>query len=428
MEIKPLDADEEENILRLCPGAVVHGAIAEPGANDHPIVGPWIRVVKGHSSDAFVRKWAAAAGGMTAVSMWLLATKRVAFVCHVHARKYYNLKEYIGTKFSSTPEEVLEGSGSRYHPSAPMLGIPEALAREQPFAFLGKPCDVNALRALARIDPRVDRFCICMVCVCCGSFADPDVLDRFTAKHNIAVDDIAQFRWRGNGCPGDGSPFVEAKDGRVAKMDYVDFWYSGGGGGDVGPLTYQWRCKMCPDFWGHEADLTVMDTWPNALPEHGERITEARRHEQDGYVAMVARTQRGLQVLDGALADDALVQVGEDWQPEDLLFVQSHQVRKTCGLLPKRRAQAVSYELDAAATARMARCSLDASMLDTALRTRTGKAPPDKMGELSANLEGAARDAVDALPLEHQGFLEINYTGTKARLARGDADEPYLTA
>ena len=44
----------------------------------------------------------------------------------------------------------------------------------------------------------------------------------------------------------------------------------------LGPHTYQWRCKMCPDFLGYQADVTVMDAWPGGPPEHHGAITEAR--------------------------------------------------------------------------------------------------------------------------------------------------------
>lgn len=357
----------------------------------------------------------------------------------VRLSRYYCYEQFCGTKFSETPEEVIDGCGSSYHPTAPLLNIMEALNREQNFAFMGKPCDINALRNLGKTDPRVDKYCKCMVNMVCGSFADPSFLDRFLAGNGIKdPDDIEDFRWRGHGCPGDGTPFVKTKAGKVARMDYVDYWYQNGG--EHGPLTYQWRCKMCPDFWGYESDITVMDCWPDNLPEHGDRVTEARRHERDGWAVILARTERGVGCLDAALRGGLFIQdPAEDLDVDALVPLQGHLVRKSVGLLAKRQANAVVQPaLSANATERMLKMALDRDVVGLATAVGDqgvsmswggGGLRKGTVGSFRETLGGGGeelREAFDALPDEQRAFHEKNYAGTKSRLARGDAEEPFF--
>ena len=63
-------------------------------------------------------------------------------------------------KFSYNRKELLGGeSRSRYGPASPLDRFYEALNLNQPFAFVGKPCDISAIRQLSKIDMRVNELC-----------------------------------------------------------------------------------------------------------------------------------------------------------------------------------------------------------------------------------------------------------------------------
>ena len=53
---------------------------------------------------------------------------------------------------------MLEGAGSRYGPAATLVDFGDILDRGEPFALNAKPCDITAVRNLARLDPRVDEY------------------------------------------------------------------------------------------------------------------------------------------------------------------------------------------------------------------------------------------------------------------------------
>ena len=48
-------------------------------------------------------------------------------------------------------ELVSRESRSRYGPASPLDRFQEALDLNEPFAFVGKPCDISAIRQLSKI-------------------------------------------------------------------------------------------------------------------------------------------------------------------------------------------------------------------------------------------------------------------------------------
>ncbi len=62
----------------------------------------------------------------------------------------------------------------RARPTATLIDIDAVLDREEPFAFSGKPCDVGALRNLARQDERVGRLVRYWLTPVCGGYRPPD--------------------------------------------------------------------------------------------------------------------------------------------------------------------------------------------------------------------------------------------------------------
>jgi coenzyme F420 hydrogenase subunit beta len=178
----------------------------------------------------------------------------------------------------------------------------------------------------------VDELCRYKLSISCGSSPDPVVYDHFLQANGMQIDEVEEFRYRGHGCPGD-SPFAKTKDGREAAIDYVDFWYRREvesrkeAAREVAKaetlasvaydksldfnLMYQWRCKMCPDFLGYQADVIVMGCWPNGPPEHREEVTTERKHEQDGWVLVIGRIDRGEALLDAA-SGEALLDAASD--------------------------------------------------------------------------------------------------------------------
>ncbi len=313
--IAPLDHATVDRIYDVCPGTRIDGLpeaeVVEETTVD-PVWGPYLRIVRAYAADPEVRFKGSTGGVLTALGAYLVESGRVDFVLHAKASK--SQPTFGERHMSFTRADVLHGMGSRYGPTAPLVDLGEVLAQEKPFAYIGKPCDVSALRNFARHDPRVDALCRYKLALVCGGFMPTPDLRAFLKGIGIDHRDITDFRYRGYGCP--GSTRVETRDGRVVEKNYLDFW-----GEDASAWSLPFRCKVCPDGIGEAADLAASDTWPGGSP------TWEGQADDPGTNAVLARTKAGLELMEAAERDGALV-IERDVTARDMDDYQPHQVDK----------------------------------------------------------------------------------------------------
>ncbi len=297
-------------IDRTCPGSVASGLPAELHSPDvvvDDVWGPYHDVVRAYAADSDIRFRGSTGGVLTALALHLLESGSVAFIAHVSADPAQPMRSVAHV--SESRGDVLAAAGSRYGPAAPLTHISSLLDRGQPFAFVGKPCDVTALRNLATVDGRVDRFCRYMLTLVCGGASElgksTDVLDSL----GIAEEELSVFRYRGYGNP--GKTRIETRDGRAEELAYNDMW------ADENTWRIQYRCKVCPDAIGEAADLAASDLWPGGGPTG----------EDAGFNGVITRTGAGSRLLAEAAAAGALT-VDQQLTPRSLDEAQPHQVRK----------------------------------------------------------------------------------------------------
>jgi len=290
-----LDSAMLEGIQSICPGIRVSGADASQVASAktmHPIWGPVCSIHRGWATDEAVRFRSAAGGSMTALGVFLLESKRVDSVLHVRASSANPM--LTDAQVSTTAEEVKSGAQSRYGPAAPLVHVHRLLDEGRHFALLGKPCDVAAIRNLARVDPRVETQIPYCLTIFCGGIPSLHTARKIAAHHGVSEAEVEVFRWRGNGWP--GTTHVEARDGRSHDLTYDQTWYD-----SSRPWSYdlQFRCKICPDATGELADVSCPDGWEmkDGAPIH---------EEAPGVNLLVARTERGERLVADAAAAGAI--------------------------------------------------------------------------------------------------------------------------
>jgi coenzyme F420 hydrogenase subunit beta len=205
---------------------------------------------------------------------------------------------------------VLEGAGSRYGPGSPLEDFAAVLERGEPFALIGKPCDIAAVRNLALIDARVDEYLRYALTFVCGGASDLTKSEEVARGLNVRPEELSLFRYRGNGNP--GPTRLETKDGRSFELTYQQMWE------DEATWQIQPRCKICPDAIGESADLAASDVWPGGGPTG----------EDAGFNGIIVRTQRGLELYEAALAAGAIVVEPRTVDFRDFDDFQPHQVRK----------------------------------------------------------------------------------------------------
>lgn len=305
-----------DRILDVCPGTRVEG-LPESEINDdtqHDLVwGPYQQMVLAYASDPDVRYQGSTGGVLSALGLYLVESGEVDFILHAKASETH--PTFGERAISETAVEVLAAAGSRYGPTAPLIDVVEQLDKGRPFAFIGKPCDIAALRNLARYDARVDALVKYMLTPVCGGFMPPEGMARFL-QQDLGIDpaQVSHLRYRGFGCP--GPTRVEMRDGSIHEKGYTDFW-----GTDESMWVLPFRCKVCPDGIGEAADIAASDTWPGGSPDPA---TEA---DDPGTNALVIRSQRGQELVKRAV-EAGFLTLGETVGPRYMDNVQPHQRNK----------------------------------------------------------------------------------------------------
>ena len=309
----------EQQILDACPGIVVHGP-QDPAPQQDAVWGPAHRLARGHATDPDIRYTAASGGAISAVCQYLLETQKVRFVLQVANDKAKPLR--AKPQVSSSRADILTGAGSWYGPVAPLQDAHALLDAGEPFAVVGKPCDIAAMRNLARRDPRVDQLIPYMLSFFCEGVPDDNMVEQLLDHHGLPASDVAQLRYRGLGCP--GPTRLVARDGRTFDLTYQQVWY-----GDF-KWTMQFRCKICPDATGELADIAAGDVWDGGAP-----LSDS----PDGDNAIIARTAKGAQLLADMEAAGKVRLTPMTYR--DLDRVQPHQVRRKRGLWGRMAAMAL---------------------------------------------------------------------------------------
>lgn len=299
---------EETTALAVCPGINVEHA-PELAPKDE-MWGPIISSQAGWSTNPDLRFKASSGGGLSALAGYLLNRGLVDAVLHVGVSDTDPLlNEY---RISQTAEEVSQNAGSRYAPAAPITGLSEALQKHQRLAFIGKPCDVVAMRKLASQDERVKNQVLYHLAFMCAGVPSIKGTHAVLTHLNTKVEQVVNFRYRGNGWP--GLAMATRKDGTTQSMTYDDSW------GKILNKHLQFRCKICFDGTGEFADLTCADAW------YGNSGGYPSFEEAQGRSLILARTKIGQSLLDHALRDGEIETVA--LPIEDLPKIQPYQANR----------------------------------------------------------------------------------------------------
>ena len=289
MQTGPVDAAEDARIAAICPGLVQE--VEAAGRVDDPLWGPHVAMRQGHATDPALRFAGASGGGLSALAAWLIESGTVEAVLQVKA----DPDRAVGNvaTISRSRADVLEAAGSRYAPAAPLAILPDIAAGPTRLAFIGKPCDAAALRAMAARDPALAaRFPVILSFFCAGT---PSLKGAEAVLEALGSGpaDAQAFRYRGNGWPGMAT--VTRRTGETAAMSYHDSW------GRILSRHVQHRCKICADGTGTAADIVCADAWESDAA--GYPVFE----EAEGTSLVVARTPEGAALLARAEAAGAIV-------------------------------------------------------------------------------------------------------------------------
>lgn len=302
----PISPETDRAIAAICPG--LGQKVDAQGRTDDVVWGPYVSMQTGWATDPALRHRASSGGALSAVMVHVLASGAVDGIVQTMA----DPDNPMGNKtvISRDTETVLHSAGSRYAPSAPLADIAPLLEGTERFAFVGKPCDVAALRALEARDPRVAMRFPVMLSFFCAGVPSLEGAAGILKALEVPQAELDLFRYRGQGWPGRATATL--KDGTERSMSYFDSW------GKILSRHVQHRCKICADGAGAAADVVCADAWK--ADENGYPLFE----EEDGISLVVARTEKGAGILKAAEAAGTLALDGFDLG--DLRGIQKGQL------------------------------------------------------------------------------------------------------
>lgn len=295
---------------QVCPGVRV--AAPKPAAAQvHPLLGPCVQAWQAWASDPEIRRQGSSGGALTALASWLVETGQAFAVTGAGAAA--DPRRTVPVTIMSR-EQALQAAGSRYAPVA-AAGNPDAVTSSA--VAVGKPCEVSALRGLTSAGAAAgDPLLLSFFCAGTPSSHSTDTLVGQLGFAEGAVPD--ELWYRGRGWPGE---FTVRLGDQSASMSYDESW------GKVLGRTTQWRCKVCVDGTGEQADIVAGDSWHS--DERGYPLFD----DGDGISALIARTMRGQQIVHAAIAAGVLTATPMDI--EQLVGIQPLQVERRRFLLAR---------------------------------------------------------------------------------------------
>lgn len=284
--VKALPIVVKDQIAAVCPGSRVStdGWGTQVPDRDQVLVGPAKRIWEGWAADPAIR-WAASSGGVvTALAAYAMEVLEMALVVHTGMdpeRPWRNR-----TVISDNRAALIASAGSRYAPSSPVEALRTIETSDRPCVFIGKPCDVAAVTELRRTRPALDRNLGLVLSFFCAGTPSSEGSQKLVRELGFEdTSTVTEVRYRGRGWPG---AFHVTDGERDGAMTYDDSWRK------LARRSRQLRCQLCPDGLGELADVTGGDAW------------HRRSEGTDGISLILARTDRGLAVVEAAIRDGYL--------------------------------------------------------------------------------------------------------------------------
>ncbi|MFI6761403.1 Coenzyme F420 hydrogenase/dehydrogenase, beta subunit C-terminal domain [Micromonospora sp. NPDC050417] len=279
--------------LACCPGVKLEHQASAPAPGEIPELraawGPVRKIWEGYAADPKIRFAGSSGGVATALAAYCLEQEEMAGTLHIGARA--DVPYLNETRLSRSREELLAAAGSRYAPASPADRLDLVESADAPCVFIGKPCDVAAVRMAREVRPALDaRVGLTIAVFCAGTPSTAGTLEMMRQLGVTDPDRAESVHYRGNGWPGLArTRTVDDPPGELRTLTYEQSW------GDILQKHRQWRCYLCADHTGEFADVAVGDPWYRPTGD------------DPGRSLVLARTERGVRLVEAAIAAGALV-------------------------------------------------------------------------------------------------------------------------
>ena len=215
--------------------------------------GPILEIWEGFATDSEIRYKGSSGGAATALALFCLENEQISGVLHIGADLENPLQNV--PVFSRTKEELLAHTGSRYSPAAPCEKLNWIENADSQSVFIGKPCDVAALRKAQALNLALkEKVNLAISIFCAGT---PSTAGTYKVLESLGVkpEAVGELRYRGCGWPGETVVKIKGGNGQVRRITYEESW------GGILSKHVPLRCRLCPDGTGEFADISCGDPW-----------------------------------------------------------------------------------------------------------------------------------------------------------------------
>lgn len=266
-----------------------------------------------YSSNSETRFKAASGGALTEICVYLLESHKVDGIIQTKYKE--GAPTETVTCISLTPDEVRNCCGSRYSISSPLKDILSVIDKEKKYAFVGKPCDVMALRNYINKNENYKGIIPILLSFFCAGEPSADAQKALVERLGSDLLSCKSITYRGNGWP--GYTTVERIDGTTEKLDYNTAW------GQYLGRDIRYICRFCLDGTGEAADIVCADFW--YLNEEGKPDFS----EHEGRNIVIARSLLGSEILNNTISSGKLI-LEENYLEKMPEFntIQPHQYKR----------------------------------------------------------------------------------------------------
>jgi coenzyme F420 hydrogenase subunit beta len=268
----------------VCPGiAISHEPFKGQTISELRLSwGPILEIWEGYAAEPEIRFKASSGGIATALSLFCLLEMRMSGVLHTGVDAGNPL---VNTPvFSRNREQLVSQAGSRYSPAAPCSEFDVIKEADSPCVFVGKPCDVAALRKSQSANIALASKVGLAISIFCAGTPSSQATKVLLDTLGIEPDDVAGLRYRGYGWPGITTVKLKGANGEQREMSYEESW------GGILSRHVALRCRLCPDSTGEFADISCGDPWYRPVVP-----------ANPGCSLVLVRTERGQEVLKRAM-------------------------------------------------------------------------------------------------------------------------------
>ena len=273
--------------IQVCPGlGINHVAVDSKKASESvtELAGSWgpvLEVWEGFAGDEAIRFLGSSGGLASALALYCIERRGMKGLVHVGSDESTRYRNQ--TIFSTSKEQILAATGSRYSPASPCerLDLIERATGE--CVFIGKPCDVEGLRKAQGMRPELAKNVgVAIGIFCAGTPSTKGTLDLLR-HHGVNPAKVEELRYRGRGWPGSFAVRLRGDSSWRKLATYADAW---------GFLQrYRpYRCYLCPDGTSEFADISCGDPWYRDIPR-----------DEPGISLVLVRTERGRELVRAAI-------------------------------------------------------------------------------------------------------------------------------